>query len=159
MKSSVKLGLGFGITSGVITTLGLMIGLYESTNSKLAVLGGIITIAIADAFSDSLGIHISEESVQKSQKEIWKSTFSTFLSKFLTSLIFVIPVIFLQLDYAIILNVILGILVLGVFSFLIAKSKNEKPLGVVMEHLGIAIGVIIVTYVLGKLIGIWFGNL
>ena len=28
MKPSIKIGFGFGITSGVITTLGLMIGLY-----------------------------------------------------------------------------------------------------------------------------------
>lgn len=38
-----------------------MIGLMAGTHSKLAVLGGILTIAIADAMSDALGIHISQE--------------------------------------------------------------------------------------------------
>jgi len=44
-------GLSFGVTSGVITTFGLMIGLYSGTNSRLAVVGGILIIAFADAFS------------------------------------------------------------------------------------------------------------
>ena len=54
--------MSFGLTSGIITTLGLIVGLHSGTHSKLAVIGGILTIAMADAFSDALGIHVSEES-------------------------------------------------------------------------------------------------
>ena len=61
-KHSLRIGFSFGLTSGIITTLGLMVGLHAGTHSRLAVIGGILTIAIADAFSDALGIHISEES-------------------------------------------------------------------------------------------------
>jgi len=73
MKHSVKVGFSFGITSAVITTLGLMVGLYSSTNSRLVVVGGILMIAIADAFSDSLGIHISEESEGRHTKNKYGS--------------------------------------------------------------------------------------
>ena len=62
MKPSYRTGLSFGLTSGIITTLGLIVGLNGSTHSKFAVIGGILTIAIADAFSDALGIHVSQES-------------------------------------------------------------------------------------------------
>ena len=65
MNHSIKTGFSFGLTSGIITTLGLIVGLNSGTGSKLVVLGGILTIAIADAFSDALGIHISEESENK----------------------------------------------------------------------------------------------
>ncbi len=157
MNSPTKIGMGFGITSGVITTLGLMIGLYESTDSKLAIIGGIITIAVADAFSDSLGIHVSEESVERSQRKVWKSTFFTFVSKFFTALVFLVPFLFFKLGNAIIVDVILGFLILGVFSYLIAKSQKERPLEVVLEHLLITAGVVIVTYFIGKGIGILFG--
>ena len=61
MKNSVRTGVSFGLTSAVITTLGLMVGLHSGTHSKMIVLSGIFTIAIADAFSDGLGIHISKE--------------------------------------------------------------------------------------------------
>ena len=62
MKISWKTGISFGLTSGVITTLGLMVGLHSGSHSRAIVIGGIMTIAIADAMSDALGIHVSEES-------------------------------------------------------------------------------------------------
>ena len=61
MKHSIKVGFSFSLTSGIVTTLGLMVGLNSSTNSKLAVVGGILTIAIPDALSDARGIHVTEE--------------------------------------------------------------------------------------------------
>lgn len=73
LKGSLKTGLSFGLTSGIITTLGLMVGLHSGTHSKLVVAGGIVTIAVADAFSDALGMHVSQESEnQHSSREIWK---------------------------------------------------------------------------------------
>lgn len=70
MKHSLRTGFCFGLTSGIITTIGLMVGLYSSTNSKLVVIGGILTIAVADAFSDALGIHIAEESKHNGSKAL-----------------------------------------------------------------------------------------
>lgn len=55
MKHSLKTGLCFGLTSATITTLGLMVGLHSFSGSKAVIIGGILTIAIADAFSDALG--------------------------------------------------------------------------------------------------------
>ncbi|MBW1641510.1 MAG: VIT1/CCC1 transporter family protein, partial [Deltaproteobacteria bacterium] len=72
MKRSLRKGISFGLTSGTITTLGLMVGLHSGTHSRMVVIGGILTIAVADAFSDALGIHISAESENEcSPKEIW----------------------------------------------------------------------------------------
>lgn len=152
MKISIRKGLGFGMTSGIITTLGLMIGLYSGTNSKLFVLGGILVIAIADAFSDSLGIHISEEAGSKktTTREVWESTISTFVFKFVFALIFIIPILFLELRTAVIIGSFVGLFLLGVFSFYIAKQRRLKPLKIIIEHLGIAILVIIITYFVGK---------
>jgi len=54
MRAPLRSGISFGLTSGVITTLGLMVGLQSGTQSRLAVVGGVLTIAIADALSDAL---------------------------------------------------------------------------------------------------------
>jgi len=98
VKLSILKGISFGLTSGVITTLGMMVGLHSGTHSKLAVLGGILTIAVADAFSDALGIHISEESQNtQTTKEVWESTIATFFAKLIFALTFVIPVALLDL--------------------------------------------------------------
>lgn len=53
MRLSIRKGFSFGLTSGVITTLGLIVGLHSSTHSDLSVIGGILSIAIADAMSDA----------------------------------------------------------------------------------------------------------
>ena len=114
MNKSLRTGLGFGLTSAVITTLGLMIGLNATTGSKLAVIGGILTIAIADAFSDALGVHVSKETEPNAiAREVWGATGFTFLFKFLFALTFLIPVILFSLPIAITISSIWGLSILG----------------------------------------------
>ncbi len=154
MKISIRKGLGFGLTSGIITTLGLIVGLNSGTHSKSIILGGILIIAIADAFSDSLGIHVSEESGRKSikKREIWESTISTFFFKFIFALSFIIPILFLQLKTAIVVSIIWGLFLLAIFSFYIAKQKNLSPTKAIAEHLIIAILVILITNFVGSFV-------
>jgi len=123
IKQSFKTGLGFGLMSGIITTLGLMVGLHSGTHSKTILIGGILVIAVADAFSDALGIHVAEESDrERSQREIWESTISTFFSKFIIALTFIIPILFFVLPVAIIVGILWGLFLIGVFSFYIAEQ-------------------------------------
>ena len=149
-RHSLKVGFSFGLTSGIITTLGLMVGLNAGTGSKLAVIGGILTIAIADAFSDALGIHISEESENRhTTKEIWASTLSTFLAKFIFALSFIVPVLAFSLPRAILISIAWGLLLLCAFSYKIAREQQKSAWNVVAEHLMIAFAVIIATYLVG----------
>ncbi|HCG76734.1 MAG: hypothetical protein CO162_03265 [bacterium (Candidatus Ratteibacteria) CG_4_9_14_3_um_filter_41_21] len=158
MKHSLKTGFSFGLTSGIITTLGLMVGLHSGTHSKRVVLGGILIIAIADAFSDALGIHISEESENKHiTKEIWQSTISTFISKFVFTLTFIIPVSLLELSTAIVVSIIWGLSMLCILSFRIAKEQKARPWKVIIEHLIIALVVIVITHYLGDWVASRFG--
>lgn len=158
MKNSIKRGLSFGLTSGIITTLGLMVGMYSTIESKQVVIGAIVTIAVADALSDALGIHLSEESQVKSDtKNIWLSTIFTFLTKFLVATTFVIPVLIFPLSLAIIISVLWGFSLLVLFNYYIAKQKNENPTSVIVEHVTIALIVIIVTYYLGIFVKGYFG--
>ena len=159
VKHSLKTGLTFGATSGIITTLGLMVGLHSGTHSRLVVMGGIITIAIADAFSDALGIHVSEEAENKHTKnEIWESTVSTFLCKFVFAFLFIIPVYFLELTTAILVSVLMGLLMVGALSYRIAIEQEEKNWKIVLEHLIIAVTVIIITHFVGDWVSTTFGN-
>jgi len=154
MKLSLKTGLSFGLTSGIITTLGMVVGLNASTGSKLAVLGGILTIATADAFSDALGIHVSQESQNKhSHRSVWEATIATFLSKFIFALTFMVPFLYLDITQAIYVSLLWGFVTLSLFSYLVAKQSKTNPIEAVLEHVVIAILVIIVTYFLGNWIG------
>ncbi len=158
MNHSIKTGFSFGLTSGVITTLGLMVGLHSGTHSTLVVLGGILTIAIADAFSDALGIHVSEEAEGvHTEREIWESTISTFVAKFVIALSFVIPILLFQLSTAIIISIIWGLFLLTVFNLYIARGQKTKTWKIVAEHLITALVVIGIAHLVGDLISKMFG--
>ncbi|MFC1452067.1 hypothetical protein ACFLSJ_01830 [Verrucomicrobiota bacterium] len=156
MKDSLRTGITFGLTSAVITTLGLMVGLHSGTHSRVVVLGGILTIAIADAFSDALGIHVSEESENvHSAKQIWTATAATFLAKFLFALTFAAPVLVLPLSTAIVVSLIWGMSILAILSYAMARAQGKAPLKIVCEHILIALVVIGITH----LVGDWVSNL
>lgn len=157
MKIAIRKGVGFGLTSGIITTLGLIIGLNSGTHSKIVILAGILTIAIADAFSDSLGVHISEESGAKGKKykEIWLSTIATFISKLVFALSFLIPILLFDLKTAVIVSIIWGLALITLFSYYIAKKHKTSPTKAITEHLVITVLVIFVTH----FIGLWISNI
>jgi len=156
MKDSLRTGITFGLTSAVITTLGLMVGLHSGTHSRIVVLGGILTIAVADAFSDALGIHVSEESENvHTVMQIWAATIATFLAKFLFALTFAIPILFFPLLTAIVVSLIWGMLILTILSYTIARSQGEAPWKVVGEHVLIALVVISITHFVGD----WINSL
>ena len=158
MKHSLKTGFSFGLTSGIITTLGLMVGLHSGTHSKFVVIGGVLVIAIADSLSDALGIHLSEESENKhTTKEIWEATLSTFLSKFVFTLTFIVPLLLFQLSTAIIVSIAWGLSLLCIFSFFIAKEQKAKPWKAIVEHSAIAVAVIIATHYVGDWISSTLG--
>ena len=154
VKESLKTGIAFGLTSGTITTLGLMVGLQSGTGSEIAVLGGILTIAIADAFSDALGIHVSEEAKGNTDSQhVWESTIATFFAKLVFAMTFIVPVLLFPLDLAIIVSIAWGLMMLAVFSYFIARDQKENPVSVVGEHLLIAVIVIFLTHYVGEFIG------
>lgn len=153
MNTSLKKGLGFGLVSGVITTLGLMTGLNAGTHLKTAILGGIMVIAVADAMSDALGMHMSEETDKKqTEKNIWQATLSTFGAKLLVALLFAVPVILLELNTAIMVNIGLGLSLIILFSLYLAKLHHISYWKAVGEHLLITIGVMLVTHIVGDLV-------
>ncbi|HUV71693.1 MAG TPA: hypothetical protein VMW25_01655 [Clostridia bacterium] len=156
MRSSLKVGFSFGLASATITTLGLMVGLHSGTHSKLVVVGGILTIALADAFSDSLGIHVSQEFRGKSRKQVWESTLATFVTKLAFASTFVIPVVLLSLSLAVAVALVWGLSLLAVFSFLMARKQRTNPWKVVAEHLGIAILVVLASHFLGDWLAMRF---
>jgi VIT1/CCC1 family predicted Fe2+/Mn2+ transporter len=151
LHKSMRTGASFGLTSGVITTLGLMIGLNAGTHSVPVVVGGILTIAIADALSDALGIHIAEESKNShSPREIWLATVMTFIAKFLMALTFVVPVLLFELGTAVLVSLAWGLGVISALSYAIARAQGVAPWRVIGEHLAIALVVVALTWAVGR---------
>jgi len=157
-SDGARTGLFFGATSGVITTIGLIVGLNAGTQSITAVLGGILVIAVADAMSDALGIHLAEEADPNTDHaHVWAATIMTFATKFVFSISFAIPLLLLPLTTAVAVSVVWGLLVIVILSYFLARSQDEPPLHIIGEHLGIAILVIVLSHYIGAWTAATFG--
>jgi VIT1/CCC1 family predicted Fe2+/Mn2+ transporter len=155
-------GISFGLTTSVITSLGMIVGVHSATGSKLAVVSGIVIMAIADGLSDAISLHTAEEAdVEEGRgkhtpKEIWLTTLFTFISVSGSTLTFAVPLLLFALETAIYLAIAWGMLVLILLNLYIAKIRNESALKLTFEHILLAILVIIVSRFTGDLVAIGF---
>ena len=140
----------FGATSAIITCLAFIIGLSKSGNPKLTIIGSLLVIAIADNISDTLGIHIYQESDLKNSDVVRKSTFFNFLTRFFVIMIFILLVLLLPIEYAIIFSIVWGLLLLAVLSYFISKEQEVNPYMAIFKHISIAVLVIIVSNFLSE---------
>jgi len=149
-NKGTRTGIFFGATSGVITTIGLIAGLYSGTRSLVAVLGGIFVVAVADAMSDAMGIHLAQEADPDSDEaHIWAATISTFLTKLIVASTFALPLLWLPLTTAVYVSVAWGLAVITLLSFYLARSQRVAVLPVVGEHIVIAVFVVAISYLIG----------
>ena len=154
-NKGARTGIFFGATSGVITTLGLIVGLNAGTQSMVAVLGGILVVAVADAMSDALGIHIAQEADPDStENHVWAATFWTFITKLIVALSFALPLLWLPLQLAVAVAVGWGMLVITLLSALLARMQRVAALPIITEHLVIAIVVVAISHY----IGVWVNS-
>ncbi len=157
-SDGARIGLFFGASSGVITTLGLITGLNSGTQSITAVLGGILVIAVADSMSDALGIHLAEEAdPQTDHDHVWQATITTFITKFVFALSFAIPLLLMPLGPAVLASIVWGMLVIVVLSYFLARSQNKSPWPAIFEHLGIALLVVFLSHFIGIWVARTFG--
>jgi len=149
MKISLLKGVSFGLTTAIITTLALIVGLNASTASIAVIISGILIIAIADALSDSLGMHISEEATEKTAKEVRESTIATFLAKFFVGVTFIIPILTAPLQTAVTISVIWGLILITILSYFIARRDKNNPLWTITEHVALTLFIIFLTHNIG----------
>jgi vacuolar iron transporter family protein len=140
----------FGVTSATVTGLAFIVGLSRNVNPKLSIIGSLSVFAAADNISDSLGIHVFQESDLKEPKAVRVSTFSNFLTRLLVTIVFILLVAFLPIGYAVISSIVWGISLLAVLSYFIAKQQRNNPYSAIFQHVAIAAAVIIVSNFLGE---------
>jgi len=158
------MGITFGLTTSVITSLGLIAGIYSATTSKLAVVAAIAVMAVADGLSDAISLHTVEEAELDDQGnprhthlEVWLTTAFTFLAVAVFSLSFIVPLLLLPLDKAVYAAVAWGVFLLTVLNYFVSRARKENPLRAIGEHVFVAAAVIVVSYFVGELVGAWLG--
>lgn len=148
----IQTKFSFGAASAIITNLSLIAGLDTLTHPRLTIIGGILVIALADNISDSLGIHIYQESEHLSQQEVWLSTCTNFLARVFVSLSFIFWIAVLPIGTAVACSLIWGLILLVAMSYNIAKDKAINPYSAICEHVIIAVLVISASHFIGRFV-------
>jgi VIT1/CCC1 family predicted Fe2+/Mn2+ transporter len=143
----------FGATAAISTSLALIAGFDAFSGTRPGLIGALLVIGIADNISDSLGIHIYQESKCTAAKNDSASyTLTNFLTRLALTLVFIAIVYFMPTGYASPVAVLFGLALLSVLSYIIALNQKTSPLLSILHHLGISVLVIAVSYLLGRAI-------
>ena len=152
MNQLIKPIFSFGAASGIITVLGLTVGLAESGASRSIIIAGILIVAFADAFADTLGVYTSSLRQDWSNKQLWQSAISIFFIKLIVSSTFLLPMIIAPIEIGMIISIIWAVLLLSILSYYMAIYENIKPWKKIITHVGAALATILITFYIGRVI-------
>ena len=115
-------GTAFGIMDGMITILGVVIGISQVTNSSTLVVVSGLVAGVANAFGNSIGFyaselaergeHIRENTPVAPSTEVYMSTVNSFISSLLAMLVPILPFVFLPSMQAMTVAVLVAMVVL-----------------------------------------------
>lgn len=144
--------LAFGITSGVLTTVGLLAGVNSATSSRLAVVASVMVIAVADSFSDAFGMYMSKITERGISRAIAiKYTLGTMFGKVFLPITFIIPLLILPLKVGVVVDEVWGAVALSLLTAeqaIVAGKSIFKP---VITNLVLAVVIIICSILAGDL--------
>ncbi len=142
----------FGSTSALTTNISIVIGLGSGNVSKIAIIGSLLVIALADNISDSLGVHMFKESEAAGFKESFKFMVGNFTARLLISLTFVFIILIFPMLEAQIITFIWGVLLLSILSYLIACKNYSNPYKETLKHLAVSLTVIALSKLMGTML-------
>jgi len=142
----------FGGAAAIVTNMGLVIGFDAATATKTTILGGLLIVAIADNLTDSLSIHIYQESEQLEPREAFYSTLTNFAARLLLSLSFVFLVAVLPLGVAVFASIVWGMLLLIGLTYVVARSRKLPVLPEIWKHIAVAGVVMLSSKMIGHII-------
>ena len=141
-----------GATAALITSMGLIAGLTHGDNARTGIITGLVIVAIADNISDSFSIHIYKESEGASRQDINSYTYVNFIVRLILAFTFVLIVLLLPSNAALIVSSVWGLTLLTILSYLIAKNRKTAFFQTAVWHLVVALMVIAGSKLLGNLI-------
>lgn len=143
----------FGATSSITTSLSLIVGFSVTVHQKISIISALAILAVADNISDSLGIHIYQESENAGQSKWF--TITNFLTRLVLTCIFAAIVLFLPSPYMVPIAIIFGMAVLSILSYWIAIEQKMNPRLEIPKHLAIATVAMIASHFIGKIIHLY----
>lgn len=141
--------ISYGGTAAVVTSMALISGLITADATRPVIVSAILIAAIADNLTDSLSIHIYQESEQLDKQSALTGTIANFFTRLLFGVSFIPFVELLPLQYIARAAIVWGMLLLATLTYLVALERKIKPLPEVLKHLVVAFAVITVSAMIG----------
>jgi vacuolar iron transporter family protein len=153
LNPSQRAGIGFGLISGVGTALGLVVGLHSSTEDRRSIIGALLILSMTNSVHDAHGVEISryfenQMDIAESRRLAWL----TFVSEFLITLSFILPLIVFELHTAVMINVLWGLSVIAILGYLIAAERKQNPIHVMMSQTGELILMLLFSHYIGVIV-------
>lgn len=144
-KPEISKGQMFGLISGSVTTIGVIVGLWQSHRDISIIISAILSIALSDSFSDGFGMYFSQRTQYNQEISINVGLKTTFY-KIIVTLSYILPFLILDIDTAVRFNISWG-------CFLISYASYQIGEGIIF-NLFLSLIVILMSYLGGNIIKI-----
>ncbi len=114
-------------------------------------MGALLIAAIADNLTDSLSVHMYQESERLEQREAFVGTLTNFATRLIVCLTFVLIVALFWRHAAAAWGIVWGMALLSGLSYVLARHRRVSAVSEVAKHVAVALLVIFVS----KGIGHW----
>jgi hypothetical protein len=141
-----------GTASAIVTSMGVIIGFGVASISKPTIIAGLLIVGLADNVTDSLSIHIYQESERLEHHAAFRATIGNFAARLIISLSFVFLAFTFSSAAMILVCLIWGALLLATLTWFVAKNRNANVMTETLKHLAVAAVVIAASLVTGTLI-------
>jgi hypothetical protein len=131
--------------------MALVTGLNAANSSRLTIIAGLLIFAVADNLTDSLSIHIYQESERLDERAAFRATLANFATRLCLSLSFVLIVLLAPGQAAVTAALAWGTLVLSAITAFVARARRASVSLEIGKHLALAAAVIVSS----KAIGAW----
>ncbi len=146
--------ISFGGTAAIVSGMALIVGLDAVDASRKTIVSALLIAALADNLTDSLSVHIYQESEHMAQREALTGTLSNFAARLALGASFAALVALLPRPLAPAVALGWGMFLLAALSWVLARERQANPVAEVAKHLLVATAVLFVS----RLIGYWINT-
>ena len=140
----------FGSPAAITTGMGLIVGLDVATAVKATIVTSLLIIGIADNLTDSLSVHIYQESEGLPERGALRTTMANYFTRFFITITFLIILMPLPLAMAVPVCVGWGFALLSVLTYFLAKRRGVSAPPEIFKHCAVAFVVIAVSTAIGR---------
>jgi hypothetical protein len=146
----------YGGTAAIVTSMALVMGLNAAIASRTAIIAGLLIIAIADNLTDSLSIHVYQESEQLESRRAFFTTLANYAARLLVSCSFLLLVLLLPARFLTEISILWGLLLLAGLTCTLNWNRKARILSEITKHVVVALLAILASRLIGEYIGTHF---